>query len=90
MDPIRVVVCARREVCGLPQVGARDQYIPEEGAAGTSAAVRGSARGGKGVCAAEVRRVRVVREEETVRCVEVELARMVVPPELGWEVIGGG
>jgi hypothetical protein len=54
-------------------VEARDQYIPEDGAAGTSGAVRGSARGGKGVCEWE-RRVR--REDETVRLlVEVELAR---------------
>lgn len=81
-----MVVCARRAVCGAPQVGARDQYIPEEGAGGTSGAVRGSARGGKGVCAWE-RRVR--REEETVRPVpvEVELARMACG--LLWEVTGG-
>lgn len=33
---------------GAPDTGARDQYMPDEGAAGTSGAVLGSWRGGKG------------------------------------------
>jgi hypothetical protein len=49
--PTRVVVCARRGLWGAPDTGARDQYMPDEGAAGTSAAVEGSCRGGKGVYA---------------------------------------
>ena len=49
MDPTSVVVCARRAVCGAPQAGARLQYMPEDGAGGTSGAVLGSASGGKGV-----------------------------------------
>jgi hypothetical protein len=49
-EPISVVVCARRAVCEAPDVGARDQYIPEAGAGATSAAVFGSGRGGKDVC----------------------------------------
>lgn len=46
-----VVVCARSDGCGCPETGARDQYMPEEGAGGTSGAdmAGGEARGGKGV-----------------------------------------
>jgi hypothetical protein len=45
-----VVVWARNGVCADPETGARDQYIPDDGAAGTSGDVLGSARGGKGIC----------------------------------------
>lgn len=44
-----VLVCARSEGCAWPDTGALDQYMPEEGAAGTSGAVVGEARGGKAV-----------------------------------------
>lgn len=44
-----VLVCARREGCAWPETGARDQYMPEEGAGGTSGEVVGEARGGKAV-----------------------------------------
>lgn len=49
-EPIKVHVCARKEVCGAPEVGARDQYIPDAGAGGTSGAVLGSGSGGCVVC----------------------------------------
>jgi hypothetical protein len=49
LEPISVVVCARNAVCEAPDVGARDQYIPEAGAGATSGAVLGSGRGGKDV-----------------------------------------
>jgi len=49
LEPTKVVVWARNAVCADPETGARLQYIPEEGAAGTSGAVRGSARGGKAI-----------------------------------------
>lgn len=38
LDPTSVVVCARSGADGCPDVGARDQYIPDVGAAGTSGA----------------------------------------------------
>lgn len=50
LDPMRVVVCARSEVCDAPETGARDQYMPLAGAGWTSGAVLGSGRGGKDVC----------------------------------------
>ena len=46
--PTSVVVCARSGECGAPDVGARDQYMPDVGAAGTSGAVFGSWSGGMG------------------------------------------
>jgi hypothetical protein len=49
-DPIRVVVCARSEVCDAPETGARDQYMPLAGAGWTSGAVFASGRGGNGMC----------------------------------------
>lgn len=42
-----VVVCARSAGWPCPDTGARDQYMPEEGAEGTSGADVGEARGGK-------------------------------------------
>ncbi len=50
LDPMRVVVCARSEVCDAPETGARDQYMPLAGAGCTSGAVFGSGRGGNDVC----------------------------------------
>lgn len=44
-----VVVCALRAGCGCPDTGARDQYMPLDGAGGTSVAVIGEASGGKDV-----------------------------------------
>lgn len=44
-----VVVCARRERGGLPERGARDQYIPDAGAGSTGEA-EGEGREGKEVC----------------------------------------
>lgn len=44
-----VLVCARSEGCAWPDTGARDQYMPEEGAGGTSGEEVGEARGGKAV-----------------------------------------
>lgn len=44
-----VVVCARNAGWPCPETGARDQYMPEEGAGLTSVPVVGDARGGKGV-----------------------------------------
>lgn len=48
-EPINVVVCARKNEGGLPEIGASDQYIPEAGAGGTSGAVSGEGRGGNAV-----------------------------------------
>jgi len=50
LDPTRVVVCARSEVCDAPETGARDQYMPLAGAGWTSGAVFGSGKGGNGIC----------------------------------------
>jgi hypothetical protein len=50
LDPMRVVVCARSEVCDAPETGARDQYMPLAGAGWTSGAVFGSGKGGYGMC----------------------------------------
>lgn len=47
--PIRVVVWARKERGGVPDRGARDQYIPLAGAGWTSGAVFGSGSGGNGI-----------------------------------------
>lgn len=44
-----VVVCALKEGCGCPETGARDQYMPLDGAGGTSGEVVGEASGGKGL-----------------------------------------
>jgi len=44
-----VAVCARRAVCGWPDVMAFVQYMPDEGASGTLGAVLGSISGGHGV-----------------------------------------
>src|SRR5512140_596022 len=54
-EPTNVVVWARNDVCADPETGARLQYIPDDGAAGTSGAVLGSASGGNAVCAAAPR-----------------------------------
>ena len=50
LEPIRVLVCARKEVWEEPDTGARDQYMPLAGAGSTSGAVFGSGRGGNGTC----------------------------------------
>jgi hypothetical protein len=50
LDPMRVVVCARSDVCDAPETGARDQYMPLAGAGWTSGAVFGSGKGGNGIC----------------------------------------
>jgi hypothetical protein len=50
LEPIRVLVCARREVWEAPDTGARDQYMPLAGAGSTSGAVFGSGSGGNGTC----------------------------------------
>jgi hypothetical protein len=60
LDPIRVIVCARKEGCGVPDAKALDQYMPEAGAAGTSGASFGFWRGGKAVCVPCVRAVALV------------------------------
>ena len=63
-EPIRVVVWARRETGGVPEMGARDQYMPDAGAGWTSGAVLGSGREGKavyGLCWAGIREGVVVR-----------------------------
>lgn len=78
-----MAVCARREVCGLPQVGARDQYIPDDGAGGTSGAVRGSQRGGKGMWGC---RRRWCWEWEVIRAVVVVL--VVLARMEGWGMVG--
>jgi hypothetical protein len=44
-----VVVCARKETGGIPDIGAWDQYIPEAGAGCTSGAVSGEGRAGYAV-----------------------------------------
>jgi hypothetical protein len=44
-----VVVCARRDTGGVPEIGARDQYIPEAGAGDTSGAVSREGGGGNAV-----------------------------------------
>lgn len=44
-----MVVCARKDTGGVPEIGARDQYIPEAGAGGTSGALSMEGRGGKAV-----------------------------------------
>lgn len=49
-EPIEAVVWARSAVCGTPDVGARDQYMPEAGAGNTSDADFASGGGGKYVC----------------------------------------
>ena len=49
LDPTSVVVWARSAGCGQPDTWARDQYMPDEGAGGTSGAVLGSMSGGKGM-----------------------------------------
>ena len=46
LEPINVDVCARKGLRGLPDRGARDQYMPLAGAGDTSGAVFGSGRGG--------------------------------------------
>lgn len=48
-EPMMVLVWARSEGCAEPETGARDQYMPDEGAGGTSGDVVGEARGGKAV-----------------------------------------
>lgn len=44
-----MVVCARRETGGVPEIGAWDQYMPDAGAGCTSGAVSGEGRGGNAV-----------------------------------------
>jgi hypothetical protein len=44
-----VVVCARSETGGVPEIGAWDQYIPDAGAGWTSGAVSAEGRGGNAV-----------------------------------------
>ena len=48
VEPINVVVCALRGGCGVPEEGARLQYIPDAGAWGTSREGEGGHCGGGG------------------------------------------
>jgi len=48
-------------VCGNPETGACDQYIPEAGAGRTSGAVLGSGKGGKGMYGPRDRTVETIR-----------------------------
>lgn len=76
-----MLVCARSEGCAWPDTGARDQYMPEEGAGGTSRAVAGEARGGKAVYfGVEAERDAVVVVLVELRCV-VDLETALLEPE---------
>ena len=54
LEPIRDVVWARRLRGGVPERGARDQYMPLAGAGETEGAFVGEGKGGKGMYGPDV------------------------------------